>query len=118
MKNYLSYIEFGGDMECCDCLYFDYQIVKGADEKDALKELQRKYHVDISGGSFYGRKINLIELPSKATGSWKDLKVIEVDKPKEKLICDVCKREVKSVYVREINNNGNISHMYICKDCK
>lgn len=78
MKTYLAYLEYGGDMECHECLYVEYRIVEGENEKQALEDYQQYFESDVSNGTWYGRKIKLVELPKQAKGCWKEIKVSEL----------------------------------------
>lgn len=118
-KDYLTYIEYGGDMECHECVYVDYKLVSAENEIDALIELQKSYESDISNGTFYGRPIKFIELPNASEGMWKDLKIIEIEKPKEEIFCGLCNKNIDKLgYVmNDIKGVNNTYDIFACEHC-
>lgn len=86
-KLHLVYIEFGGDMECHECLYVGYRLCRGNTREEVLEDYNRQHGgVNIEQGTWYGRYIQMIEVPEVSSGRiWGDLKIVDSPKEKKKL---------------------------------
>ena len=86
-KLYLVYIEFGGDMECYQCLYVGHRLCRGNTREEVLEDYNRQHGgINIERGTWYGRYIQMIEVPEESSGRiWGDLKIVDSPKEKKKL---------------------------------
>jgi hypothetical protein len=85
MKNkklYLVYIEYGGDMECYQCLYVGHRLCRGDTREEVLEDYQRQHGgINIEKGTWYGRYIRMVEVPEESIGRlWGNLEIIEKEK--------------------------------------
>lgn len=76
-KLWLVYVEFGGDMECYECLYILHRLCRGNTKEEVLEAYQEYFDGDISDGTMDGRPINMIEIPEVAEGDWGELKIVK-----------------------------------------
>jgi hypothetical protein len=81
-KLYLVYIEYGGDMECYQCLYVGHRLCRGDTREEVLEDYQRQHGgINIEKGTWYGRYIRMVEVPEESIGRlWGNLEIIEKEK--------------------------------------